>query len=196
MKRDEAAVLLDDAVDVDALGLGARLGETALLLATCALVLLALALLERVDALRLMAAHVVEEAHGDGRIDDGIELVVGAQREQRRDLLLRLVLLLDEEVGEREQLVRGDHLVLGAELDRRVEQGVDGVDGAAVVAAIVGRAPLVERVLGVARRLGEGGAAARATDQQQRGGSHSAALFCKATFCTRWSLARSSTATV
>ena len=69
-KRDEAAVLLDDAVDVDALGLGARLGEAALFFATCALGLLELALLERVDALRLAVAHVLEEAHGDRRVDD------------------------------------------------------------------------------------------------------------------------------
>ena len=69
---------------------------------------------------------------------------------------------LTKKYDEREQLVRGDHLVLGAELDRRIEQGIDGVDGAAVVAAIVGGAPLIERVLGVARRRGERGRRRRA----------------------------------
>ena len=200
-QRDEPAVLLDDAIDVDPLGLGARLGVPALFFLARALGLLELALLERVDALRLAVAHVLEEAHGDRRIDDRIELIVGPQRQERRDLLLGLLLLVDEEVGEREQLVRGDHVVLGAELDRRVEQGIDGVDGAPVVAAIVGGAPLVERVLGVARRIGR----ARGADDEhdERGQrrarplSFAAAAFCSsATLCTCWSLARSSSGTL
>src|SRR5262249_19177636 len=112
-------------------------------------------------------------------------------------------LFVDEKVGEREQPMRHHHLLLRRQLDRRIEQRMDGGDGAAVVAAVVGVAPLVERLLGVARRAGDGGRRRGGDGKEHRrehrgrvphqGLGASPPSGWSATFCTRWSLARSST---
>jgi hypothetical protein len=84
------------------------------------------------------AQNPIEEVHHLGRIEQGIEAVVGPQLQEPAELLSRSVAVALKKLGNSEHAMGLNDLALRLQADLGVEQGPQDLDGPAVLTTVKG----------------------------------------------------------